>query len=663
MKRFEIVNCSLRRRRLKDILPERSMTSPRRSRVSYLPVNLTSFQRDLVEILISLNAKAFEEELSANASNTSADQEDGKSYPQLSTKQMMYMFDNNFRCVANHPCLLVDHYMPRQFLRKQPKENLINTSDKFMRLQKLLSGFIGRDRTQFPQLLRICLISHSVRELDLLEGLILGQRVRIKRLSGTSLYNEHHIYNEKPAASRPGDYESRDATPFNETGANKYTGYSRDDYDYSLKRRKCEDDKVKDDWLFLTTTAHLINDPSLLDDYEIDYILSFDPLLDPSLPAIEKLNIKLNQKVPIIKFLVTDSPDHYILANASEEEYGNFSDLKKSIDHFLCTRHLRHDAAASVDYYQLVASLLRSEQAEGLLPSIELSTLDNSVTPYEPHLTPLKHFESHLTADKAVYDMKSYQSELANRVMKRYLDLQEESQHMLQVVAEYRLEETKRQNTLDDLKATVATKFKKLQEVEKELNESEKRLERCQTESGKLDEREKFLELDKNELERLSNLTNDNALANVIREYTERNLELQNQLDELEASNEEKGNRNEQLRTEYQQKSSQAAEQAQRLTKLKASLDLLNKDAKGPASSIQADILKDQENRLKEELNTLKSKSQFYQAYVNKMTARYDLKLIPNGESSQNSSSSLSGRSSGHGSRFRSTRSNTPTYT
>lgn len=634
--------------------------------VSYLLVNLTPFQKDLIEILISLNAKAFEEEFnSSNDQATTSPDEDEKMYPRLSGKQMMYMFDNNFRAVANHPCLLVDHYMPRQFLRKEPNENLINTSDKFKRLQQLLFGFIERDRAQFPQLLKICLISHSVRELDLLEGLILGQRVRIKRLSGTSLYDERHVYDEKPTITKSGDYESRDGTPFNESGANRYTGYSRDDYDYSLKRQKRNKNTTKDDWIFLTTTAHLINDPSLLNDYEIDYIISFDPLLDPSLPALERINIKAQKSIPIIKFLVADSPDHYILAHTPKGEYGQFEDVKKSINHFLRTRLLKRDGSDEVDYHKIVYSLLRGEQVADLLPDIELSPIENSPSSYEPRMTPLKFSDHHLVVDKAVYDMKSYQSELTKRVVERLLDIQSESQHMIELLAKDKLRETGRQNKFDEMKADIASKFKKFQEVEKAVNDSEKRLERCQTEADKLDQRLQTLNNDQEELRRLTSLENEVDATTAIREYTERSDRLQSELEQLEKFNQEKSNQNEQLRSDYQQKSSLAAEQAQRLTTLKTSQEQLIKDATGPAPTIPTEMLRNQESRLKEELNILKNQAQFYNAYINKMTTRYDLKLQSNddGNSLNSSSSSLNGRSSGHSSRFRSTRSNTPTYT
>ncbi|QLL33416.1 hypothetical protein HG536_0E03270 [Torulaspora globosa] len=630
----------------------------RQSNVSYLLVDLTSFQKDLVEILISLHASSLKQEI--EAADDKINNGDEKMYPQLSAKQMMYIFDSNFRAVANHPCLLVDHYMPRQFLRMEPNENLVNNSDKFRKLQQILCGIIERDRVEFPQVLRICLISHSVRELDLLEGLILGQRVRIKRLSGTSLYDEKHIYVRDD--SEGGDAcESKDGTPCNDSGANKYTGYSRDDYDYSVKRQK-RASTCDDDWLFLTTTAHLINDPSLMEDYDADCIISFDPLLDPSLPALEVLYRRASKQPPIIKFLVADSPDHYILENCTQGGCTPYSELKNSIDHYLRTRHKSRGELCNLDYKEVVKSLLKGEQLTEMLPDVRLSPVATDVDPYQPRMTELNSPGSQLRIDEAVFDMKSYQSELMKRAVGRLRAIQEDCKHNREKLLNRRLEETARQNSLDAIKATIATTFKRFQECEKTANDSEKRLERSQTESDKLEQRVQSLRKTQTELAKLVSLEDSSDIDKALLLYTEKSNIMQAELEALQQTNEDKSKRNNELRSEYQQKSSLAAELAQNLSALRDSDQMLKKEVAGPAPRLNSDALKRRENRLKAELEEHRRRSKFLKAFISKLTSSYDLKLNGDGRSQNSSSSSLNGRASGHGTRSRLTRSNTPTY-
>lgn len=632
----------------------------RHNNVSYLLVDLTAFQKDLVEILISLHASSFKQELESTDDEIKNGNE--KMYPQLSARQMMYIFDSNFRAVANHPCLLVDHYMPRQLLRMEPSENLINNSDKFRKLQQILFAIIERDRTQFPQVVRVCLVSHSVRELDLLEGLILGQRVRIKRLSGTSLYDEKHVYVKSDLDGQEA-YDSKDGTPCNDSGANKYTGYSRDDYDYSIKRQKRACKGNNDDWIFLTTTAHLINDPSLMEDYDVDCLISFDPLLDPSLPALEVLYRKANKRLPIIKFLVADSPDHYILEEGAQAGCTPYVDLKSSIDHYLRTRHLPRSGLAKVDYKQVVSTLLKGEQLSDMLPGIRLSSVSEDVDPYEPHMTELEFSTSKLQIDLSVFDMKSYQMELMNRAVERLVEIQEECKHNCDNLAEKRLGETTRQNGFDAMKATIGARFKRFQECEKTVNDSEKRLERSQTESDKLQHRLQSLQETQNELTRLLSLEDTTEIDKILLEYTEKSKTLETELQALQESNEQKSKRNEELRGEYQQKSSSAAELAQRLAAAKESSVLLKKEVAGPAPQLRSDALKRKEKALQNDLETYKKRSLFLKAYISKLSSAYDLKTNGDGRSQNSSSSSLNGRASGHGTRSRSTRSSTPTYT
>lgn len=637
-----------------------------RTNVFYLPVGLTTFQKDLIEILVSLHARSFQEELSPHE-NTAKKELNGSGimYPQISSKQMTYMFDDNIRAVANHPCLLVDHYMPRQFLRMEPSENLVNTSEKFKKLQNLLSSFICRDREKFPEVLKIGLISHSVRELDLLEGLILGKRVRIKRLSGTSLYDEKHVYFEEQSNYNQDTRESKDGTPSNDFGSNKYTGYPRDDYDYSYKWQMRNKKGNIDDWLFLTTTTHLINDPLLLNDYDIDYIISFDPSLDPSLPALKHIKVKGQKEIPLIKLLVIDSPDHYILENTFKNESEQYEQLKSSINHFLRTRHSPHKNTYVMDYHHFVNTLLAGDELLSLLPDIHLSDVKYDRSPFELALSKLKYSDCSLTIDENVFDMKSYQSELMKRTVDRLMKVQLECNRNSVIIQERRDEETVRQNSLDDSKADIGFTFKKFQENEKVINDSAKRLERAQTEAEKLHKRLQMLQKNKTELERLISLEDGQEFEKAHLEYKKQNKILEMELEKLERVNEQKNSRNNELRGEYQQRSSLAAEQAQRLQIIKTSLEDLKRDVSGPAPGMRTESLTAQNKMLEEELRLLKSRTKFLTSYMSKMNDQYDLKSISKGDAlhQKPSPSSSNSRSLAHNSRYRSTRSNTPTYT
>ncbi|GCE96979.1 hypothetical protein ZYGM_000194 [Zygosaccharomyces mellis] len=627
----------------------------RNSGVFYLPVGLTPFQRDLTEILVSLHARSFQRELESSRNN---DEKDAVAeYPKLSSKQMTYMLDKGIRVVANHPCLLVDHYMPRQFLRMVPTDNLVTTSDKFQKLQELLSRFIQRDRGTFPDVLKICIISHNVRELDILEGLVLGERVKIKRLSGASLYDEKHVFPTERSVSPVDANGSRDGTPGNESSSNRYTGYPRDDYDYSLKHKLRSKQRNDDDWLFLTTTTHLINDPELMAGFNVDFVISFDPLLDPFLPALENIKRKGQKRLPLVKLLVKDSPDHFFLENPPTESTDKYQHLKSAIEHFLSTRHTSYNNLPSLDYKQVVEMLLKNEITIPSLSEISLSQVSTDAQPFELIMSRLDFSDNKLSINENVFDMKSYQSELNERTLDRLLKVQNECRHGDEILSRKRRSETERQNYLDGTRVEAGNIFKKFQKEEKSIIDSDKRLERCKSEASKLDDKIKALDDAIAEVKRITSLPDVNPK---LQQYSQRIDALKSQLGSLLKQNLQRNEQNDSLRSQYQQKSSEAAEQSQLTKVLKTEVDQLRKNLDGPALRIQMKTLLSQEQRLKNDLVSLKSRSKFLKSYVTKMSSCYDLKPSSNDDSLPNGTNGQNGRSNV---RYRSTRSNTPAYT
>ncbi|EDO17693.1 hypothetical protein Kpol_1004p71 [Vanderwaltozyma polyspora DSM 70294] len=663
--------------------------------IHYLPVGLTTFQKDLVEILISLHSKSFREEMGIkiedgvdNSENITIKSEDVRS--KISHAQLVYLFDNNIRAVLNHPCLLVDHYMPRQFLLMEPNERLISSSDKFQKLDHIISSLINRDRTKFPNPLKISLISHNVRELDLLEGFLLGKRLKIKRVSGTSLFDEKHIYpTEKNKIDSSNDSsESKSITPLAESSSNKYTGYSRDDYDYSVKRMKKYNKANDDDWLFLTTSTHLLNDPTLLSEYNIELIISFDPLLDPKLEALENIRLKSNGKLALIKMIVKDSPDHYILENKIKFEKDNeYEHMKESINHFLKTRDTSIGEVTKLDYNGLIEGLL-----SGTLPSNSLSDIrltyetQGNIHPYLPILSPLEYSETQLSSDNEIIDIKTYQMELMKRTVCRMKDIQNDYREKCKIILDKRVIETDRQNKFDDIKNEIGVSFKKFQDIEKSLNDSEKRLERSTTETIKLRERLNLLKEDEIEIAELLTITDNGKIQEYLNKFEQEIKINQEKLDSIKTENAEKYESNEGLRLEYQKNSSNAADLGSILKNQKEQMDKMKKIIDGPTASLEYDSVLVEGGKEIAKLKSLQDKCKFISNYINKMNSHYDLKISNtnggNGNGSSNGNGSGAGgnmntnqghrspsnpsnkeRSMAKNSRYRSTRSNSPAYT
>lgn len=651
-----------------------------RKQVFYLPVGLTALQKDLMEILISLHSKSFLEQYSPDSVDELANcpgEEFKRSterlhLPPLSPLQLAYMLSSNIKAIANHPCLLVEHYMPRKLLLMQSGEDLISASDKFQKLDDLLNCIIHRDRSVFPQELKIALIAHSVKELDLIEGYLLGKHIRLKRLSGTSLFDEKHSYRDVSPES-----SSKDATPSGNSAdctervskSNGGPGYAKDDYDYSSKERRHRHEpdvgfSDNRDWLFLATTTHLTHASTLFNDYDIDMIISFDPMLYEGSASVENIRGR-GKPVPIVKLLVKDSPDHYLLShgqiNDDDVEY-----LTSSIAHFV--RHRRN--IKTENYHQklhrFTIGLLSGEATPASLPKLEHTREDGRpIVKFlnESYLKPLSHTTFKLSPVLHQLDIKSYQTFLMQMIVSRLKVCEEEYKKGQKTILSKRLRETMRQNDFDEIKAESGRVFKKFKDNEANVNDSEKRVERAKDEYEKLREYNQFLQDRKQKLE--ISLSNHDSKEEL--EINRKNLlNLRKELDSLLESNASKSKVNDLLRSQYQIKSSEAAEQALSIKTLKEAKEALIKELDGPATKLRSTSALKEDNRLQKRLARAVRQREFLQGYVDKMQQQYSL----NGNSLSTTSSSKNGphsSDSGRGglsasSRARATRASSPTY-
>ncbi|CCH60135.1 hypothetical protein TBLA_0C03320 [Henningerozyma blattae CBS 6284] len=702
----------------------------RKHRNYTIPVGMTTFQKDLVEILVSLHAKSLSEEIAKWVSNSMLEASSNSDvFPNVSTRQMTYILDDAIRAIGNHPCLLVHHYMPRQVLLMEPSERLFSTSDKLQNLSDFIHSIILRDRSSYPKTspcaspLKIALISHNIREVDILEGFLLGKPIKLKRFVGTSLYDEKHVYiqNENKGSlshmnqnstnneddvpiSRSTSNSSKSSTPVADSSSNtnSHSHPHKDNYEYSKRRKRqrlIENSKQnEEDWIFLTSTRHLNNNPNLLLMHDVDIIISCDPLIDSNHPAITTSRNSFNKSkssskdIPFIKFLVQDSPDHYIIknhldkaANKNSNNINNDDDycnILSSLCHFLTARkniiETKNNDTHTIDYKKFTKNLLSKSAEEYILPECHLSTgfqndnielLNECLIPSISNLHQTTNPDSNLKFDiKDIKNMNEYQLELTKKTIELMDYVQNEVSKKSLEIEYKRLKETERQDQLDELKKNIGTLFKKTQDQEKLINDSNKSLTHATSESSKLDQELNFLKNNINKLESLLAIDDNDytALNMLMSQYSKENnklldekLSLDNKVQEINTSNDE-------LRSKYQLTSKHALDLATTLKEVQKKHSILKNESSGPLGTTELMSLENEKQRLKDEIFRLEEQEKFMNDYASIMEKHYKFNEGLN-DSSKNFNSSNNSLGNGRNPikrvRHRSTRSNTPSYT
>lgn len=134
----------------------------------WLPTTMSLYQKELTDQIVSLHysdiLRYFET----------------KDYKEDVILQSMKTMCMNSAYVATHPYLLIDHYMPKSLITKDIPVHLAETSGKFTALRDLIN-LVQEYETD------TAIVCRPGSTMDLLEALLLGNKVFIKR------YDDHSI--------------------------------------------------------------------------------------------------------------------------------------------------------------------------------------------------------------------------------------------------------------------------------------------------------------------------------------------------------------------------------------------------------------------------------------------------------------------------------------
>ncbi|KAK6459599.1 structural maintenance of chromosome protein 3 [Scheffersomyces xylosifermentans] len=573
--------------------------------IYYLPTMLTRLQKELVEVLIQLFGPELLNEVRSKKSRTSIDSlldSVSNSANSFSSYDKVTILFDQLNIINNHPSLLVDHFIPKKLLLSEINERLTSMSGKLQLFNRLVDSLVENNTNKDG--FHLLVVAQSVKELELIESLVIGKRIFYENLSNAKLYDDN-----------------------------------RRIPDFNNPKNKKLRDKV---CLYLVTSSQLYNNyvpSSGKGNSKFNLIFSFDINLDTTSPSIELLRAE-TEETPVFIAVPVFSVEHISLQipepgpsfnydkdtsnpvfkwklqvintlvvnrfNLFESDESNFfldiygGQFRKLRNSFNDSTKLKFLNKAMSDFNEKLAFHYSDEKLTKKLS-----------TNYSSTSTSKENFQ--LTS----FDYKSYKAKLAellNLRLQQVLDTVEDV--YTHDIAEYRIRETKRQIQYDIDEDTISTSYVKLRKLNEDAGFAEKKLGRIETDLVKTQDRKNELERRKSLLdEHLDKDENDlkNLISTQVKTLEDLKKELENVTSEYDKLNEE----NDSIRQKYQNSSATAVQMSSKLHKLKEQNSALEKKYDGPGMKSLPDLIrKDTLMNYSYQLQKLKTNNDFLTSFL-----------------------------------------------
>lgn len=569
---------------LMDILSRDGQDSGRRAivpiqayniqQVYYLPTVLSRIQKEIMDMILHIFSSELLKEVQTKVLRTSINSLLDNDVPvvdSIATYDMVSLLFDELRVVAKHPSLMVDHFIPKKLLLLQTNEKLVNLSGNFQLFNRLIDTIVETFTTSQYNVL---VVAQSIKDLELIEGVIIGKDLYYNNLGGSKLYESN---------------------------------------------RQQTTEKV---CLNLVTSHQLYNNITPHSNHNL--IFSFDLELDVTTPSLVRTDALIVIPMPvfslehIIRLIPAPSRTFYNTRNVSNPLYK----WKLRVIHALLVNRENIWESDEFDESKFFLSLYgrKMNSLEVWLKygksdvSQYLTSFDRRIQlDFQKDALIAKIKKTHLSLDDhklGEINYKNYRLLLTKYFNSRLDELEASvSEVYKEVIPRKRLAETQRQLLYDQEEEEIATNYHKLRKindealnVEKELIKTGNELTKLTTKKDDLSAKVEYLadtaSIDVSEQEvLLSKLKKE--LENFTLEYS--NLDSENEI----------------VRLQYQTKSSEAVQLTNTMDKIKAQSLKEQRKLQGPGMrSLPSFIRKDVLTDIELNLAVLRNNNQFLSLFL-----------------------------------------------
>lgn len=587
-----------------------------KSTVYHFPTSFSSLQADLTEAVVQMFSLSLKNRLSfhsqrariSNLLQPSESMLNGQPNDSHANTAACSLMFNLLLTISMHPSLLVDHFIPKGLLLLSTKALLSSQSGKLSLVDKLINMISEKFDTSSPTKdFNLLVVAKSVKELELVEGLVIGKKLLYKNVStGKSLYEENRGQKDAVRDDITEDEAAHD------------TIHKR----HEKSRSKSDQTHKAEFKLKLITSSHLCL--SYSSDVQFDLIISFDGELDISAPSLDILRSKsMNYIVPIIIPIPVFSIEHIMaLVPEPEVDLGGLSSETEAkwqlqvLSIFVTNRQKLYEGiqveslgSYYAKYAEEITDWIMNWQAREPPHSLKSLTdfskevqLDASREKLESklaenHLNKLGKLFSNYDSSSMQITAQMFESKYGNdyatsrKNLAKFVALRKSQVEELiqkgtqEILPRLRERESRRQEEIDHDEDQISEQYRKLRKLNEEVSIADRKFNRVETEHHKLMELFNELTCRRQYLEETLEKDEDH-FDKITEEQLSIIKKLQEELDILQREKETLIDESEAAREEYQAKSTEAVKQTNALKESKAKEAKLRRKLEGPGMKL-----------------------------------------------------------------------------
>lgn len=602
--------------------------------VFHLPTVLSPVQQEMSEAVVQIFKSNIVAELGSSQLRTSinnllsSDSNGAAELENASAKLASFIY-SQLLTICMHPSLVIDHFISKGLLLLSTKERLSILSGKTMLFNKLTDLLCAHYELSQPAAdYHMLVVANSSKELELIEGLVVGKNLVYRNLS-----NGKRLYEETEKASQIHEEESVD-----EEQLQSFRKRARK----SLQNAKNLSSSLN---LHLITSSHLTQSFSLA--VKFNLIFSFDAGLDTLSGAVEVLRMQAASdfenwgmepsRVPVLipiplylvehLALIYPAPDVQIGQLAKSADQARKTQIVQS---FVVNRHKIHDLMA-IDFFvksygkgfeklrpwlfdwkangspaclnllsEYSAEVARLWSNDEFKDSLSANLLDDDPTAYSVEQLPGYSVGIDPAFSNSL-DFHNFKLHLARFLHGRLARMETimDSAYS-KVLPQAREFEARRQVEIDEDEDKVGAMYRALRKLNEDAAQFDRKLNRVEGENQKLHDLVNGVEEVSEYMWKVAKDENIEGLENMLQEQTAAKTALEQEAASLKVEVEKLKTESEAVRAEYQAKSTEAVQQTEKLAVIKAKHIGILRKIEGPGSQLLPSLARKDELALYE---------------------------------------------------------------